>query len=66
MPEPHAECKPTPYATVNEAAGYIRVHERTIRRWLRSGQLPSYKLGSVLRLKYADLDALLAAPTAKK
>jgi excisionase family DNA binding protein len=32
--------------TVNEAADYLRVQARTIRGWLRDGELPGIKIGA--------------------
>ena len=32
--------------TVREVAGYLRVHEMTIYRMARRGEIPAYKLGS--------------------
>lgn len=34
------------FITRNEVARYLRVHPRTVERWLRSGLLKGYKLGS--------------------
>ena len=34
------------FQTREEVARYLRVHVRTVERWLRSGSLKGYKLGS--------------------
>ena len=34
------------FLTREEVAKYFRVHIRTVERWLRSGALKGYKLGS--------------------
>ena len=34
------------FLTRSETAKYFRVHERTVERWLQSGNLKGYKLGS--------------------
>lgn len=49
-----------------EAADYLGVTDRTLRRYVASGQLPAYRLGSrLLRFRQSDLDALLRpVPTA--
>lgn len=49
-----------------DAADYLGVTERTLRRYVASGQLPAYRLGPrLLRFKQSDLDALLQpVPTA--
>ncbi len=33
------------FLTREEVATYLRVHPRTIERWLRNGDLKGYKLG---------------------
>ena len=49
-----------------EAAEYLGVTDRTLRRYVASGELPAYRLGTrLLRFRQADLDALLRpVPTA--
>ncbi|HEY8394944.1 MAG TPA: helix-turn-helix domain-containing protein [Thermaerobacter sp.] len=46
--------------TVAEAAAYLRVDERTVRRLLRAGRLPGRKVGREWRLHKAALDRFLA------
>ncbi|HEY8393612.1 MAG TPA: helix-turn-helix domain-containing protein [Thermaerobacter sp.] len=46
--------------TVAEAAAYLRVDERTVRRLLREGRLPGRKVGREWRLHKAALDRFLA------
>ena len=46
--------------TCEEAAGYLRLHPRTVGRLLKAGQLPGVKVGRQWRLRKADLDAYLA------
>jgi excisionase family DNA binding protein len=47
------------YATVGEAAHYVKVHERTIREWIRAGRLTGYRFApQTLRVDLAQLDAL--------
>ncbi len=33
------------YYKTKEVAELLRVHEQTVYRWIRKGQLPSYKAG---------------------
>ncbi len=44
--------------TINEIAKILRVHSRTINRYIESGRLKASKLG-VWRIKQSDLDAFL-------
>lgn len=43
--------------TLEEVAGYLRVHYTTVRRWCREGELPAVKIGRTYRVRRADLDA---------
>ena len=48
--------------TVKEAAELLRVHHQTVRRHIRSGDLPAYRLGSgmsELRIMRDDLEGWL-------
>ncbi len=47
--------------TVAEIVDTLKVHEQTVRRWLRDGDLRGYNLGgkSGYRVKAADFDAFL-------
>ena len=45
--------------TLEEAAGYLRVHPQTVYRRLRAGALPGAKVGDQWRLRKADLDEYL-------
>jgi excisionase family DNA binding protein len=51
---------PTPtFFTERSLAAYLAVSDRTIRNWIRRGELPSYKLGASRRIDPADVDAFL-------
>jgi excisionase family DNA binding protein len=41
-------------------AAYLAVSDRTIRNWIRRGELPSYKLGAARRIDPADVEDFLA------
>lgn len=48
------------FLTVTEAATLVRVSSSTIRRWIREGNLPAYRLGPRrLGLRREDLSALV-------
>ena len=53
------------FQTREEVARYLRVHVRTVERWLRSGSLKGYKLGSgrtaVWRIPKKEVEAFLLA-----
>ena len=47
--------------TVADIVEKLRVHEQTVRRWLREGELKGYNFGgkSGYRIRASDLDAFL-------
>jgi len=47
------------FFTERTLAAYLAVSDRTIRNWIRRGELPSYKLGASRRIDPADVDAFL-------
>jgi excisionase family DNA binding protein len=48
------------FVTVAEAAAMLRVASSTIRRWIREGELPAYRIGKRrVALKRADLEAMI-------
>lgn len=53
------EPTPTTFFTERTLAAYLAVSDRTIRNWIRQGELPSYKLGAARRIDPADVDAFL-------
>lgn len=42
--------------TVNEVADLLHVHTSTVRRWQKSGELKSYRLGSKGSLRFKNED----------
>ncbi len=48
------------FFTERSLAAYLAVSDRTIRNWIRRGELPSYKLGAARRIDPADVDRFLA------
>jgi excisionase family DNA binding protein len=48
------------FFTERTLAAYLAVSDRTIRNWIRRGELPSYKLGAARRIDPADVEDFLA------
>lgn len=51
-----------------EAAKYLRVAHRTVLEWAKTGQIPAHRLSGTRRCTWrfraAELDAMMAAPSA--
>ena len=43
--------------TTAEAAAYLQVHQRTITRMAKGGEIPAFRIGSHWRFRPADLDS---------
>jgi excisionase family DNA binding protein len=55
--------KPTPspsFFTERTLAAFLAVSDRTVRNWIRRGELVSYKLGASRRIDPADVETFLA------
>ena len=53
------------YASIAEAAEYVGLHDRTIRRWILDGRLTGYRLGTkLLRVDLNEVDRLFKPVTA--
>ncbi|MGN6254718.1 MAG: helix-turn-helix domain-containing protein [Solirubrobacterales bacterium] len=48
------------FFTERTLADFLAVSDRTIRNWIRRGELPSYKLGAARRIDPADVEDFLA------
>lgn len=48
------------FFTERTLAAYLSVSDRTVRNWIRRGELPSYKLGASRRIDPADVEDFLA------
>ena len=57
---------PAEFLSVQRAAEVADVAAGTIRRWIREGRIEGHRAGRVLRVKRADLEALLAAGGARR
>jgi excisionase family DNA binding protein len=53
---------PGEYITVPEAAAYLRLHPRTVYRFVKEGHLPGVTIGSAVRIRRQELLDFLAAP----
>ncbi len=47
------------FFTERTLADYLAVSDRTVRNWIRRGELPSYKLGASRRIDPADVEDFL-------
>ena len=47
------------FFTERSLAAYLAVSDRTVRNWIRRGELPSYKLGASRRINPTDVAAFL-------
>jgi len=48
------------FFTERTLAAYLAVSDRTVRNWIRRGELPSYKLGAARRIDPSDVEVFLA------
>lgn len=69
MPVPVPTKPPAPrrWLTVNEAAVYLSVHPRTVRRRIASGEIPASRMrrgSGAIRIAVEDLDNYLRAGVA--
>ncbi len=46
--------------TLAEVASRFQVHEQTVRRWVREGQIKAYRAGHQLRFNEGDLAAFIS------
>jgi excisionase family DNA binding protein len=52
--------EPMQFLTIAELAKHLNVCERTVRRWTKSGALPTHRIGNIVRVSDADFAAFLA------
>ena len=48
------------FFTERTLADFLAVSDRTVRNWIKSGKLPSYKFGAARRIDPADVEDFLA------
>ena len=51
---------PIRFFTVAEVADTVEVSVRTVRRWIKSGELVAHHFGTAVRIAESDLKAFLA------
>ncbi len=49
----------TPLMTIPDVAEQLQVSEKTIRRWITSGDLIAHRIGRQLRISESDLQAFI-------
>ena len=47
------------FLTPQEVSDLLRVSVQTVRRWIKDGELPAYKVGRGWRIRKGDLDTWL-------
>jgi excisionase family DNA binding protein len=52
--------------TIEQAAAYLQMNPQVVRRWLRKGKLPGFKMGQEWRIDEKDLAALIEDAKAKQ
>jgi excisionase family DNA binding protein len=63
---PDAQTATAPVAlSIPDAGGYLGVSADTIRRLIRSGDLPHARIGKSIRLRRVDLDEFLQTQTTR-
>jgi excisionase family DNA binding protein len=46
-----------PYMSQADVADYLRVSQRTVRRWVQEKGLPCHRIGDLVRFRRAEVDA---------
>jgi len=50
------------YITPKEAAAILRVHERTVRRWIREGRIRTRRFGRLIRIQKSEIEPSAEQP----
>ena len=56
---PTSAMEPQSFLTPHEVSHLLRVSVYTVRRWIKEGNLPAYKVGRGWRIRESDLDEWL-------
>lgn len=51
-----------PFLTTQEASDLLNVHQNTIIRWIKTGRLPSLRVGKQYRIPFHAIEAYLGTP----
>lgn len=52
---------PEQLMTIGQVADFCRVSNKTIRRWIKAGELPAAQLGNQWRIRPNDLNLFIRA-----
>ena len=55
MPTPASSNTPSPYRTVAEVAGYLRISQRQVRRLIAQGDISVTRFGRAVRIHERDM-----------
>jgi excisionase family DNA binding protein len=61
VPTRRRQGEPIKFFTIAQVAEPLDVATRTVRRWIKSGDLVAHRFGGVVRIAEGDLQAFLAA-----
>jgi excisionase family DNA binding protein len=53
----------SPVMTLLELSDYLRIHQSTVYRMIKRGELPHFRIGSDFRFNREQIDAWMAART---
>ncbi len=51
------------YLTIGEVKDLLKVSERTVRRWISTGELPALKIGRSVRIREEDINSRAQSPS---
>jgi excisionase family DNA binding protein len=51
---------PPQFYSIDEVANFLGVSPRTLRRWIKSGELRAHQFGRPVRILHDDLEAFVA------
>ena len=60
LPRGHVRGDHDRFFTISEVADRLQVAARTVRRWIKAGDLVVHRIGGVVRIAESDLRAFLA------